>query len=151
MKNATISEESIKQLVRTFYGKVRRDQALSPIFTAAIGGESESQWGPHLGKMVDFWSSVMLTGGRYHGNPFKAHKDLPAFDEKLFDRWLELFAQTAHELHTSDIAARYIEKSTMIAQSLRYGLYAVNAPRLRPAYTLPANATVVRVISEKDD
>ena len=149
MREATISEESIKRLVDAFYARVRRDPALSPVFAAAIG-ESEDQWGPHLEKMYAFWSSVMLTSGRYHGNPFKAHKDLPAFDEKLFDRWLELFAQTARELHTPDMAARFIEKSTMIAQSLKYGLYAMSASRPRPTYTLPANATTVRTISEKE-
>lgn len=150
MKVNIISEESVKRLVHTFYGKVRSDPTLSPVFTAAIG-ESESQWKPHLEKMVDFWSSVMLTSGRYHGNPLKAHKDLPAFKKELFDRWLELFAQTAEELHTPDITARYIEKSTMIAQSLKYGLYAIDGPRPRPIYMLPANATVVRNISNKED
>lgn len=122
MKEATISEDSIKRLVDTFYAKVRRDPALSPIFAAAIG-ESESQWGPHLEKMYAFWSSIMLTSGRYHGNPLKKHKDLPAFDIRLFDRWLELFAETANELHTPETAAIYIAKSQRIAESLKLGIY----------------------------
>jgi len=122
MQEGAISEESIKRLVYGFYEKVRRDPALSPVFTAAIG-QSDSEWEPHLQRMVDFWSSLMLTSGRYHGNPLKKHKDLPAFDIRLFDRWLELFAQTAHELHTPDIALIYIAKSQRIAESLKLGLY----------------------------
>lgn len=149
MKEATIREESIKCLVDNFYAKVRRDPALSPIFTAAIG-ESEDQWRPHLEKMYDFWSSLMLASKRYHGNPFKMHKDLPAFDEKLFDRWLELFAQTAQELYTSSEMARFIEKSIMIAQSLKYGLYAMNGPRLKPAHKI-SPMPVIRTIPEKED
>jgi len=59
-----ISEENICQLVDAFYTKVRADEALAPIFDRAI-----QDWGPHLNKMYAFWSSVMLTTGRYKGNP----------------------------------------------------------------------------------
>lgn len=122
MKEDVITEATIKRLVDDFYLKVRRDAQLGPVFEAAIG-KSDTEWGPHLEKMYAFWSSIMLTSGRYHGNPLKKHKDLPAFDIRLFDRWLELFAQTAHEVHTPDIASTYIGKSLRIAESLKLGLY----------------------------
>lgn len=118
----TITEQSIKHLVDAFYAKVRRDPALAPVFDAAIG-DSEDQWEPHLQKMYAFWSSIMLTSGRYHGNPLKKHKDLPPFDRKLFDRWLALFAETANEIHTPEVAALYVAKSQRIAESLKFGLY----------------------------
>ncbi len=117
-----VTEENIKKLVDTFYGKVRRDPSLSPIFAAVIG-DSQEQWKPHLEKMYAFWSSIMLTTGRYHGNPLKKHKDLPAFDIKLFDRWLALFAETAKEIYSSEIAELYISKSQRIAESLKLGIY----------------------------
>jgi hemoglobin len=126
MRVKTITEDSIRQQVNSFYDKVRKDALLGPIFQDAIG--KEENWPPHLEKMYDFWSSIMLSSGRYHGNPFKKHLDLPPFDLALFDRWLALFAETAHELHISDIAERYIEKSELIAQSLRYGLSTLAAP-----------------------
>ena len=60
-----ISEHGIGRLVDEFYAKVRADPELAPIFERAIPGD----WGPHLTKMRDFWSSVLLTSGRYKGNP----------------------------------------------------------------------------------
>ena len=122
MTASAITEETIRQLVDRFYGKVRKDAQLAPIFNNAIGTD-EAEWQPHLQRMYDFWSSVMLSGGRYRGTPMKKHQDLPAFDATLFDRWLKLFEETARELHTPDIAERYIAKSRMIAESLKYGLY----------------------------
>ena len=46
---------------------------------------------PHL---CAFWSSVALMSGRYHGQPMVAHLPLP-IDTPHFDRWLEIFAETA--------------------------------------------------------
>lgn len=122
MKQAEITEESIRVLVNRFYRRVRDDEALKPVFEGVIGADDAS-WGPHLRTMYDFWSSVMLTSGRYHGNPMQKHKDIPAFDESLFDRWLELFALTARETHEAEAAEVFIEKSQRIASSLRLGLY----------------------------
>lgn len=117
-----ITEDTIRQLVDRFYAKVRKDEALGPVFHQAIG-EGEEEWRLHLHKMYDFWSSVMLTSGRYHGNPMQKHMELPSFDRALFDRWLELFEETALEMHPEDVAAPYLIKSRRIAESLKLGLY----------------------------
>jgi hemoglobin len=122
MKESTITEENIKKLVDTFYSKVRKDTNLAPIFEQAIG-EDIAIWQPHLHKMYDFWSSIMLSSGRYRGNPLRKHRDLPPFDKELFDRWLVLFSQTANELYTEDIASLFISKSENIARSLKLGIY----------------------------
>ncbi len=113
-----ITEASIKQLVDNFYIKIRQDTELGPIFNQAIG-HSDAEWQPHLEKLYAFWSSVMLASRRYHDNPMKKHIDLPPFDLSLFDRWLELFAETAHELYTNDIAINYQVKSRNIARNLK--------------------------------
>ena len=122
MQADVITEESIKVLVNNFYQKVRDNAELGPVFDAAIG-ESDQDWEPHLERMYAFWSSIMLTSGRYHGNPMQKHKNLPQFDESLFDLWLSLFAETAYEVHTKPIAERYIDRSKRIAESLKLGLY----------------------------
>ncbi len=122
MSNDVITEDSIKDLVDRFYAKVRNDSRLGPVFNTAIG-ENDQDWESHLERMYAFWSSVMLTSGRYHGNPMQKHKDLPHFDEALFDTWLALFAETVHEVHDTPIAERYIDRSKRIAESLKLGLY----------------------------
>ena len=44
-----------------------------------------------------FWSSVALASGRYHGQPMPKHLPLPV-EARHFDRWLELFRQTARDV-----------------------------------------------------
>lgn len=121
MKEDKITEKTIQNLVDHFYEKVRNDEVLSPIFLRAIGPDAES-WAPHMQTLYDFWSSVMLNTHRYRGNPLQKHRELPKFDLQLFDQWLALFQETAHEIHTAAIAQLYIEKSQRIAESLKLGL-----------------------------
>ena len=118
---SSITEASICLLVDAFYAKVKADPQLGPIFLQAIGNEPDA-WKEHLHKMYSFWSSVMLSSGRYRGNPLKKHIDLPPFNPAFFERWLELFAETANVLHPPMIAASYIEKSKRIAESISLGV-----------------------------
>lgn len=117
-KYAEITEQNIKILVDNFYKRVGKDELLSPIFNAVI-----KDWQPHLNKMYDFWSSVVLQTKKYKGNPVVQHQNLMPFDKSLFDRWLVLFAQTARELFEEEQALLFIDKSENIARSLKYMLY----------------------------
>jgi hemoglobin len=117
---AAITEESIVQLVDAFYAKVRRDTRLGPVFERAIAAD---QWPVHLAKMYDFWSSVMLTTGRYKGNPLAVHLQVAGLEEGLFTDWLALFRTTAEELFPPEIAAEFRLKSERIAESLKLGLF----------------------------
>ena len=111
-----VTEPMIHALVHAFYDKVRADEVLGPIFAAKI-----EDWGPHLGKMCDFWSSVTLMSGRYHGTPMIAHARLP-IEAGHFDRWLRLFEQTAGEVCPPEAAALFVDRSRRIAQSLQMGI-----------------------------
>lgn len=122
MKTDHITEQSIQVLVDTFYERIRAHPTLGPVFIQAIG-EGDDVWRPHLAKMYDFWSSVMLTSGRYHGTPVQKHKGLPPFDAELFDQWLVLFEDTARDIHSDEIAMKYVETSQRIANSLKLALY----------------------------
>jgi hemoglobin len=114
-----IDEETIRLLVDAFYTKVRADDQLAPVFEKAIGED----WGPHLEKMYDFWSSVLLTTGRYKGNPMVAHMRIKSIREPMFDRWLSLFAATCAELFEDDTAAIFCGKAVRIAESLKLALF----------------------------
>ena len=81
MKIDQISEDGIRRLVDEFYARVRADTELAPIFYRAIPGD----WGLHLATMRDFWSSVMLTSGRYKGNPVAVHLRIEGMEPRLFD------------------------------------------------------------------
>lgn len=119
--HSIITEDSIKTLVHAFYDKVRADPRLGPVFDQAIARDT---WPEHLETMCDFWSSVMLKTGRYHGNPAQKHLSIPAFDAALFDRWLALFSKTAREVFPEgETAAEFEGASRNIARSLKFMLY----------------------------
>jgi hemoglobin len=120
-----VTEEQLSSLVHRFYGKVREDEALGPVFNHAI-----ADWPHHLGKMVDFWSSVMLTTGRYKGNPMMMHlKHIAQIRPEMFDRWLELWRETARETLDEQGAAGVIGKAERIAESLQLGMFFRLQPR----------------------
>jgi hemoglobin len=115
-----ISEDAIRRLVDGFYAKIRADTELAPIFANAL---ADDQWEPHLLKMRDFWSSVMLTTGRYKGNPVAVHMAVAGLGPHLFSRWLALFGETCGELFDDDIADAFRAKAVRIADSLKLALY----------------------------
>lgn len=114
-----VSEEGIRLLVDRFYSKVRRDPELAPIFLRANPGD----WRPHLTWMYAFWSSVMLTTGRYKGNPVVKHLAIPRFRPTLFGRWLALFDEACRELFDRGICEEFGVKAARIAGSLKLALY----------------------------
>lgn len=116
MAETGLDEARLAALVHGFYAKVQADPLLGPVFAARI-----ADWGPHLERMVDFWSSVALMTGRYHGQPVPAHLGLPV-GAAHFERWLALFAETAHETCPPAGAARVIERAERIARSLRMAI-----------------------------
>src|SRR5579864_5318349 len=111
-----ITEAEIDNLVETFYAKVRLDPDIGPIFNAIVG-----DWPHHLATLKDFWSTVLLTTGRYKGDPMMTHLQLP-LDPAHFERWLALFTETANEVLPPGHAAIVIEKSHRIAQNFKAGI-----------------------------
>lgn len=109
----------IGALVRDFYGRVRSDTRLGPIFASQIRGD----WDPHLEKMTDFWCSVILKNGAYSGRPVPAHLKLKQVVEEDFDIWLGHFRKTVADRCPPDIADVFIERAERIAQSLKLAMF----------------------------
>ena len=114
-----VDRASIGVLVRKFYFRVRKDERLGPIFARQITGD----WEPHLEKMTDFWSSVILKSGDYHGRPVPAHLKLKNVTEADFEIWLALFRETAAELFAPETAAVFVERAERIATSLKLAMF----------------------------
>lgn len=132
MAQTGLDEDLLRQLVHRFYDKVRTDPLLGPIFAARI-----VDWTPHLERMVEFWSSVALMTGRYHGQPVPAHAPLPVAATH-FNRWLDLFRATARELCTPAGAAHLIDRAERIARSLHMAVELNKAePGARPTFPPP--------------
>jgi hemoglobin len=124
-----ISEEMIAELVTRFYGRVREDDLLGPVFAVV------QDWDEHLGKLKNFWSSVVLMTGRYHGQPMRAHLPLTLIGDH-FDRWLDLFEQTAREVCPPAAAALFIDKARRIADSFEMASATVAGRIAAPRHTL---------------
>ena len=130
-KLSHVSEDGIRRLVDAFYDKVRLDAELAPVFLRAIPGD----WQPHLTRMYAFWSSVMLTTGRYKGNPVVKHLVIPGIQPHLFERWLALFNETCGELFEDGVSEEFRAKAARIAESLKLALF------YRPDRPWPPEAT----------
>jgi hemoglobin len=118
MKYETIEEEALTVLINIFYAKVREDDLIGPVFNRAI-----ADWPEHLAKLQSFWSSVMLTSGRYKGRPLPAHvRHAESISAASFERWLGLWRETTDELFEPGPAAALQEKAERIAESLSLGI-----------------------------
>ena len=114
-----VDRTSIGKLVREFYAKVRQNERLGSIFAREITGD----WEPHLEKMTDFWCSVILKSGDYHGRPVPAHIKLKDVTEADFDIWQALLGQTAAELFAPETAAVFVDRAERIAASLKLVMF----------------------------
>ena len=124
----SIGEADLARLVPAFYARVRRDPLIGPLFNDAV-----HDWNEHLEKLTAFWSSVMLTSGRYKGNPMAAHlRHVEAIKPEMFDRWLAIWAETTAELMPPSAAQALQDRAARIAESLKLGL------AFRPGTPFPA-------------
>lgn len=122
----SLTDDRIAVLVRRFYAKAREDAELGPVFTAAI-----ADWEAHLEHLTRFWSAVMLGTARFSGNPMAVHGRHP-ITPGMFDRWLELWAETTDELFGPALAGEFQTRAERIAESLKLGLF-FKAAEVAPA------------------
>lgn len=114
-----IDEAALECLIPAFYERVRADADIGPLFNAAV-----DDWAEHLEKLVVFWSSVMLTSGRYKGSPVAEHlKHREAITPAMFDRWLAIWTDTTNELLAPAAAKSLQAKAARIAESLQLALF----------------------------
>ncbi|MFD2245138.1 group III truncated hemoglobin [Pontibacter ruber] len=99
-KQDILTLDDIKQLVDSFYTRVRADELLGPIFEERI----KENWERHLNIMYNFWQTVLLGERTYQGSPGMKHITLPVGEEH-FERWLSIFYKTVDELFTGEKAA----------------------------------------------
>lgn len=108
-----VTEEMIRAVVHNFYKRIQSDPTLGPIFLNEV-----NDWDPHLSKMCDFWSSVLLMSKRYDGRPVQVHVKISGLDKKHFECWLDLFRKTAVDFAPPEAALIFIDRAERIAQSL---------------------------------
>ena len=110
--------DDVALLVDRFYGKVRCDALLGPIFNDV----AQVDWPAHMATLYSLWETMLLGTGTYRGAPFPKHAVLPV-EKAHFDRWLELF------LATVDVSCR--RAPFCCSRSLRAGGRREQPGRLR--------------------
>jgi len=129
MKKEIETIEDIRLLVDTFYGKVRKDSLIGPIFNGVIG----DQWPVHLEKMYRFWQTVLFDDEQtYYGAPFPPHAKLQ-IDGQHFDTWLALWHGTIDDFFTGERAAEAKWRGDKMAAMF---LSKLNYYRARPSNLL---------------
>lgn len=108
-KIATV--EDVRLMVDTFYGEVRKDALLGPIFNQVI----QDRWPEHLEKMYRFWQTVLLQEHTYKGSPFAPHACLP-LQAVHFERWKLLFFATLDGLFDGEKAEEAKFRASKMAE-----------------------------------
>lgn len=118
-----ISRDDIVRLVDTFYGHVRADDILGPIFDDVAGVD----WAGHLPKICAFWDAVLFGTAGFKGNPLAAHlqlAQLTPLGTREFGRWIELFHGTVDALFSGPMAEEAKARASRIAIVMQHHIIA---------------------------
>ena len=108
------NKDDIIDIVNLFYIEIRENEVLSPFFDNFI-----EDWGLHLRKMYDFWSTILINDETYTGNPVKAHFELnkeKPLKKEHFDLWLELFEKTIDKKYFGEKAEKMKTRAKVMAK-----------------------------------
>lgn len=117
MPHAEITEAALGEQVERFYGRARLDPVLGPVFARAI-----QDWPPHIAAITAFWARAMLGTPGYGGNAFAKHQD-KGIESHMFERWLELWRQTAELVFEPEPARLLTGRAELIGRGLKSGLF----------------------------
>lgn len=111
MKRDIETYEDVLQLISRFYDRLLVDEQISHFFI-------ELDLEKHIHHVADFWAFVLIDQAGYANNMMTAHSklELKASD---FERWLVLFHDTINELFEGEKANLAIERSKLIAWTMK--------------------------------
>lgn len=113
------NRQDIELLVNNFYDKLVKDELVGFFFTEV----AKIDLSKHLPKMYNFWESILLENPVYTGNPMRQHfpiNEIVAIEEKHFNRWLQVWEQTVHELFEGEKAETAIIRALNIARIMSH-------------------------------
>ena len=82
-----LRESDLQPLLVEFYTRVGKDVLLAPYFEPL-------DMTAHIPRIADFWSTLLFHSGRYTGNAFRPHLEMPGLRAEHFARWLATLEAT---------------------------------------------------------
>jgi hemoglobin len=110
-----LRDEDLEPLLVAFYDVVGADPLLAPYF-APIDMPA------HIPRIADFWSTLLFHSGRYQGNAFRPHQDMPGLEARHFVRWLATLESIVDARHAGPVADEMKSVAHRIAYSMQLRL-----------------------------
>jgi hemoglobin len=110
-----VRDADIAPLLADFYDAVARDALLAPYFAGL-------DMAAHIPRIADFWSTLLFHTGRYAGNAFRPHAEMPGLSAEHFARWVATFERTVDARHAGPDAMRMKDLAHRIAYSMQLRL-----------------------------
>ena len=114
-----ITEPLVRDVVLSFYAKVRHDAVLGPLFAAAIGAD----WDVHIERIVRFWLTATRLERSYEGSTFmRAHLQHGSIRLEHIPQWLGLWEATLAERCEPPQAAALRDIAVRMMENIEIGL-----------------------------
>ena len=120
-----LRDEDITAVLVAFYDTVERDPLLAPYF-AGIDMRA------HIPVIADFWSTLLFHTGRYSGNAFRPHIQMPGLTAEHFAHWLATLERTVDAMHAGPRAELMKELGHRVAFSMQLRLGIAPRAAYRP-------------------
>ena len=110
-----LRDEDLYDLLVTFYATVARDTLLAPYFAPV-------DMTLHMPRITDFWSTLLFHTGRYSGNAFRPHQEMPGLTARHFAHWVGVLEATVDARFAGDAATQMKALGHRIAYSMQLRL-----------------------------
>jgi hemoglobin len=119
-----LREEDLEPLLVAFYATVEADELLAPYFEPV-------DIVAHIPRIADFWSTLLFHTGRYTGNAFRPHLEMPNLRADHFERWLATLDATLDASHAGPNTERMRMFARRVGYSMQLRLGIAPAPTFR--------------------
>ena len=110
-----VDDAALIPLLTAFYATIERDALLQPYFAPL-------DMAAHIPRIADFWSTLLFHSGRYQGNAFRPHADMPGLTAEHFGRWLATLERVVDAHHAGPAAERMKALGHRVAYSMQLRL-----------------------------
>ena len=125
------SREDIAHLMRSFYGRMFKDEVMGPIFLDVAKMDLEA----HIPIMCDFWELQLFQKPGYRGGMMAVHFQLnmkTELEHHHFMRWMDYWVETLDDLFEGPRATWAKTVAARVARNMSQRLDEVSGRATRP-------------------